>query len=66
VIHGISAIAPNPLSLKRFRRFKTNAAPIRVGFLRRFGSPSQRGGDGALCLIESALFSYLFLGREGI
>jgi hypothetical protein len=60
VIHGISVIAPNPLSLKRFRRFKTNAAPIRVGFLRRFGSPSQRDSDGALGLIESAFFSYQF------
>ena len=37
MIHGISALAPNPLSLKRFRRFKTNAAPFRVGFLCRFG-----------------------------
>jgi hypothetical protein len=60
VIHGISAIAPNPLSLKRFRRFKTNAAPFRVGFLCRFGGLSQGDSTGALCLIQSALFSYLF------
>ncbi len=60
MIHGISALAPNPLSLKRFRRFKTNTAPIRVGFLWRFGGSSQRDSTGALGLIKSALFSYLF------
>jgi hypothetical protein len=60
VIHAISVIAPNPLSLKRVRHFPTNAAPIQVGFLCRFGSSSQRDSAGALCLIGSALFSYLF------